>query len=329
MQTFDTVLPRYVNGALIGPGDRFLSRLGSRWPYVRHAGTVMRLHRQVTALAPGKAAVAVGCAPYAGANRYVLEMKAFLRERLPEALTEAVVHGSLGTGEEMGYSDFDALVVLRDHVFERGSSLVRTAAILGEARRIMLSYDPLQHHGWFVLAEASLKRYPAAYFPTELFAYSRSLLHDTPFEMTVRWHEPVDYRSPFHRLCRSLLRKLAGPPPAQAYALKSLLSEFLLLPALYVQARDGKGLFKKFTFESARGDFAAETWSVMADVSEVRTRWRQILADADVRRLTARPDRKRNFLPASTVPAAAVSCLHPEFLRRMAALVTAAQQKMK
>jgi hypothetical protein len=180
-----------------------------------------------------------------------------------------------------------------------------------------------------VLTEASLRCYPAAYFPPELFGYARSLLHDTPYAMTLYWDEPVDYRGPFHRLCRSLLRKLSGPPPVQAYAVKSLLSEFMLLPAMYVQARDQKGMFKKFTFEAARGDFTAEEWSSMTAVSEVRLRWRQEIGAADLRRLVRHPDSRRNFLPLSGVPAAAVPCLQPEFRVRMAALVAAAQQKIR
>ena len=57
------------------------------------------------------------------------------------------------------------------------------------------------------------------------------------------------------------------------YQLKSLLSEFMLMPALYVQARDKKGVFKKFSFDLARKDFSKNDWEIMDEVSEIRLIW--------------------------------------------------------
>ncbi len=43
----------------------------------------------------------------------------------------AYVHGSLGTYEEIGYSDFDALVIIKDDVFHSRQRLAALAAELG------------------------------------------------------------------------------------------------------------------------------------------------------------------------------------------------------
>ena len=47
----------------------------------------------------------------------------------------------------------------------------------------------------------------------------------------------------------------------------------MLLPALYVQARDRRGIYKKESFDLARVDFDSADWAIMDEVSEIRTNW--------------------------------------------------------
>ena len=46
----------------------------------------------------------------------------------------AYVHGSLGNHEETGYSDFDALVIIKDNVFHSRHRLAALATKLGAMR---------------------------------------------------------------------------------------------------------------------------------------------------------------------------------------------------
>jgi len=87
----------------------------------------------------------------------------------------ACVHGSLGTYDNISYSDFDALVILRDSAFENVSTLIEVAEVLTKCQKHMRHFDPLQHHGWFVLTEYDLINYCEAYFPIALFNYAKSI----------------------------------------------------------------------------------------------------------------------------------------------------------
>jgi hypothetical protein len=83
-----------------------------------------------------------------------------------------------------------------------------------------------------------------------------------------------DYLAAFHELARNTLRRIeAGPSTDDAYQVKSLLSQIMLLPALYLQARDGTAVFKKFSFDLAARDFPPATWEAMNRISAVRDHW--------------------------------------------------------
>ena len=202
-------------------------------------------------------------------------MRAYLTRHLGEDLVGAYVHGSLGTGEEIAYSDFDALVILKDAVFEHPKRLARVAQRLYRARRIMKAFDPLQHHGWFVLAEAQLAAYPEYYFPRVLFQHARSLLPGRGEVLSIRVQaDDGQAVGGFMSLSTSIINRLGQRQyPPNMYELKFLLSQVMLMPALYLQARDGRGVFKKDSFEQARVDFAPEDWAVMEEVSALRAAW--------------------------------------------------------
>jgi hypothetical protein len=243
------------------------------------------------------------------------------------------VHGSLGTGDAIAYSDFDALAILKDDVLAAPSRLAPAAWKLSRARSIMLDTDPLQHHGWFLLSEAQLAAYPDHAFPVALFAYAKSLLPGQGRRLALRIHDaPEAGRAAFDELSSRLLDRLAGGrPPSDAYALKLLLSEFMLLPALYVQVRDGRGVYKKLSFDLARPDFTPEEWAVMDEASALRASWSVELAPLRRMLLTrAHPIREvavRWFAPA--IPAPMGRRLTVAFYGRMQALAARMRRRLQ
>jgi hypothetical protein len=58
------------------------------------------------------------------------------------------------------------------------------------------------------------------------------------------------------------------------YRLKSFLSKILLLPAVYIQARDQQGVFKRESFAMAEQDFAKSDWEIVRRASAIRQSWR-------------------------------------------------------
>jgi predicted nucleotidyltransferase len=211
---------------------------------------------------------------YSGSNSHVISMMRHL-EPLEEELHGAYVHGSLGSSEENRYSDFDALVILKDSVFRSSWKLSYLASRLSSLQHIMLDFDPLQHHGWFVLTESDLRYYCEAYFPAELFRHAKSLLQTsgTHLDLAVRNSER-ESKDVFNAVATAVISKTSGGRrPGNLFQLKSFLSEFMLLPALYLQAVNSNGIFKKFSYEVARKDFSAEEWKIMDEVSAMRMEW--------------------------------------------------------
>jgi hypothetical protein len=85
-------------------------------------------------------------------------------------------------------------------------------------------------------------------------------------------HDPLDQG--FRRMADTLSGKIRnGRVPANFYQAKVFMSEVMLLPALYVQARDQKGIFKRESFAAARADFSPSVWSIMDEYSAYRANW--------------------------------------------------------
>ena len=190
-------------------------------------------------------------------------------------LRGAYVHGSLATSDAVPYSDFDGLVILRDELFQVQEHLVQVAHTLNRLRRTMFEFDPLQHHGWFVLTEADLCFYCDAYFPFELFRYSRSLLQgDSTLVRVAARDSGAEYKAVFRQALAGMERKLTrGAVPDNMFALKSLLSEIMLAPALFIQAKTGRAIYKGDSFDVARRYFDDRIWAPMDQVSSIRRQW--------------------------------------------------------
>jgi len=279
-----------------------------------------------------KTALKVRIEPYEGQDRHVCRMKSFLNQHLKDDLAVAYVHGSLGTYEEILYSDFDALVILKDEVFESAKRLAGAAQKLNHARTIMLDFDPLQHHGWFVLTEKDLKFYCNAYFPVELFKYAKSLFDDKGLELEIILRESdSETREAFEKMADSIIRKIESQKyPTNTYQLKGLLSEFMLLPALYLQEKNGCGVCKKESFALARADFSSVDWSIMDEVSEIRTNWNYEISPLK-KRLMCHPHVlsryfAKNFAPK--IPEKIGGILTSEFYSRMGKLVLLMKEKL-
>ncbi len=215
--------------------------------------------------------------PYSGSVKEVLTLSEKLMDTLSDDLVGAYVHGSIASDEVITYSDMDTLVIIKDEVFNNESHLTKVAYRLYQLQTYMFQFDALQHHGWFVLKESMLRSYPMTYFPTVLFEYSRSIMHDSGQTLDLFVKGSKDQNSwdlPFEQLARSLMKKIETRDVHQSiFYLKAFLSEFMLLPSLYLQAKNSEAVFKKFSFELAKKDFEGEDWKIMEKVSQLREDW--------------------------------------------------------
>jgi predicted nucleotidyltransferase len=210
------------------------------------------------------------CAPYSGDLKLIQELESCITSLYKDLFRAVIVHGSVATGEIINYSDFDGLLIIKDQY--KNSAELRE--FIKKSLRLIYQFDPLQHHGWFIIYESQLQNYPQTYFPYELFGYSRLIYPDNEVLLKISMPSVIDYTKPFKKMAMSLKDKLEkGFRPRGMYQLKSFLSELMLLPALYYQAKFGKGVFKKYSFELTMHDFSSEAWDSIKISSEIRRDW--------------------------------------------------------
>lgn len=190
-------------------------------------------------------------------------------------LINVYIHGSYGSEDENAYSDLDALVIVDMESLQSDRSFAFLIRRLFSAQRLFRRIDPLQHHGWFVLTEWDTADWPQTYFPIELFADAKCLFSGKGEALALHVQtQSQDYQTPFRNLAEEIQRKLrARNFLSNIYALKGLLSQFMLLPTLFMQATQHKGINKKYSFQLAKKDFSRKEWSVMDAISGIRENW--------------------------------------------------------
>ena len=261
------------------------------------------------------------------------DLKSCLNLAIRQNLFAVLVHGSHATGEVIPFSDFDGLIILKSPKRpESRKTFRRISKAIARTERLFYRHDPLQHHGWFILTERGLEDWPQDYLPVEVLEHASCLLPGEGIDLSIKVRKHGhDYLTPFHRLCSSIQQRLDRIDyPDNLYRLKSLLSEFMLLPALYVQARDGKGIFKKFSFDAARKDFPKEEWRIMDEVSRIREEWNYPVTGWRRFMLTRTHPllRRLGIRWAPRIPEPLNGKLTPDFYACMANLVRCMEEKL-
>jgi hypothetical protein len=322
----------YFNTGCLSRRDTLLSAAFPKVLFQRNGGRFLeRVRKSMRAEGAGDVRE-VRVDVYSGTNMYVHQMAKYVQSELADDLVGAYVHGSLATEEEIRYSDFDALAIIRDEVFDRRSRMVQTAKKLSAANRIMLRFDPLQHHGWFVLLENDLLDYPQDYFPYEILRTAKSLLPHGGTSLTLRFHnEKVDYARPLFDATGAIVSRLRVQRyPRNVFELKGLLSRFMLVPALFCAAVNRAGICKKDCFEMARSLFDGDTYRIMDEVSHIRATWNYDLSAWRRYLLTRnrRGVRKLATKLAPSIPSALQAQLTERFYQRMQAFCLACHRSI-
>jgi len=212
----------------------------------------------------------IKCEVYKGNLALVNELRASIQDKYAYLFTCVLVHGSVATGEVIPYSDFDGLLIVKD-AYKDSKELKR---FKHESLKKIYKFDPLQHHGWFEIMESQLGNYPQTYFPHELYEYSKLIFPNNLLELSIILPDKIDFHEPFVRLADSIEKKIkSGFKSNNIFKLKSMLSEIMLLPTIFLQAKYKKGVFKKHSFELARTLFSEKAWSVINISSEIRNEW--------------------------------------------------------
>ncbi|MHC4819288.1 MAG: hypothetical protein ACYTF8_14680, partial [Planctomycetota bacterium] len=208
---------------------------------------------------------------------------------------EFFLHGSFASLDFTGYSDLDTFVLIPRTTAVDPDGLRAARRSLVRTWRAFKEFDPLQHHGHFILTEIDLRGYPDPLLPavilerTVALASRRRLLRarglPAPALAAERFYAVA------HRFLRTDLRRGLG----NAYRLKSDLSVFMLLPALWCQAR-GRPVDKKRSFPAVYPLLSGTAVDAFRRAAEIRSVWQYAEPPAHrwVRRLWINP-----LLPAA------------------------------
>ena len=205
--------------------------------------------------------------PYKGENKLIKSLRKLISEGYEEIFKCVVVHGSISTDEIINYSDFDGLLIVHNEY--KNSKILKD--FINESMLYIYDFDPLQHHGWFILFSQDLENYPQIHFPNEIIKDSKLIFPDKKISIKINVKNIPDYKSRFYTFSGNLEKKIhAHYPSKNIYQLKSLLSEIMLLPALYAQAKKNYGVSKKESFLIAKNDFTEDLWKPIIISSEIR-----------------------------------------------------------
>lgn len=204
-------------------------------------------------------------------NFCVKKIKSLIEEKYAFLFKAVIIHGSLGTNEDINFSDFDGLLIVKDNWLKSKE----LSSFKKESFKNVLEYDPLQHHGWFQLKESDFNNYPNNYLPLSVLRNSKLIFPDiSEMELNIQLNDFFDYKETLFNILDSLEDRLAlNWKPKNMFQLKSFLSQIMLIPCLFYSALNNKGIFKRESFEAVKPYFSDEEWSPIKLCSKARLNW--------------------------------------------------------
>lgn len=221
-------------------------------------------------------------------NGYVYRIKSLIQEKYADLFKAVIIHGSLGTNENINFSDFDGLLIVKD----KWINSKQLSRFKKESFSIILKFDPLQHHGWFQLKESDLSKYPNNYLPLSVLQNSKLIFPETAeIQLHIKLMDIVDYKTTLFNVLLSLEARLAlNWKPKNMFQLKSFLSQIMLIPCLFYSALNNKGIYKRDSFDAIQPLFSPDEWIPIILASKARLKWEYKLNDLQ-KTVMLRPER--------------------------------------
>jgi hypothetical protein len=225
-----------------------------------------------TSISDATSSLTINFEKFETSNKTIIEIEQELSS-IEKNLTQCLIHGSYATNEEIEYSDFDGLIIINKNAFASFDNFRKTIDVIKKSNKLIQTLDPLQHHGWFILLENELNYYDETFLPVEVLNISKSLLVKEKSAIKINLKSNSNFILGIDKLSKQLLDKIESRDyPRNYYQIKSLLSEFMMLPTLYYQAKVKKGIYKKYSFEIVKDDFG-DAWNIMDKISLIRCNW--------------------------------------------------------
>ena len=281
-----------------------------------------------TSISDANSSLTINFEKFETSNKTIIEIQQELSS-IEKNLTQCLIHGSYATNEEIEYSDFDGLIIINKNAFASFDNFRKTIDVIKKSNKLIQTLDPLQHHGWFILLENELNYYDETFLPVEVLNISKSLLVKEKSAIKINLKSNSNFILGIDKLSKQLLDKIESRDyPRNYYQIKSLLSEFMMLPTLYYQAKVKKGIYKKYSFEIVKDDFG-DAWNIMDKISLIRCNWSEYFIKNSVNAthnnyLTRYLFKKYNKKASTNL----LSFLSDEFYGEMKALIIQMRSKL-
>lgn len=219
--------------------------------------------------------------------KLVDELRDLIADEFTDIFEAVIAHGSVATNEVIAYSDFDGLLIVKDDFWDsRKLKLFKSKSM-----HIILRYDPLQHHGWFLIKRSQLENYPETYLPVAVLKRSTLIYPGNRVTLEISTVQNSDFSKGLLLMIDGIEKKIKrGWNPQNVYQLKSYLSEIMLLPALYCSTKTGVAVHKGDSFSICKQWFSDSEWKAISQASQIRSNWMYQLNPIQ-RLLMTRPER--------------------------------------
>ncbi|MEC8949349.1 MAG: hypothetical protein VX837_05045 [Candidatus Thermoplasmatota archaeon] len=190
------------------------------------------------------------------------------REKLVENL---IVHGSYGDWTCTNYSDLDLTLLLEDSLLQAPRRMTKLRKWLrNELLPVVLSVDPLQHHGPFFLWQNLTDNYPEDILPVTVYQHAWAM---EPVELCFQLLPFPNHRR--HAALRTANRLNEATSYFNRgftmYSMKRYLSNLMLIPTLYCSDA-GTPVLKAQSFDSFYKEFGPAALPIRA-ASALRQDW--------------------------------------------------------
>lgn len=244
---------------------RTLSRFGPEAHRPDGLGRIVQRVLTRSLSAPGAAALP----PWDAYDFPTARLMDDLKHRLVhEDVVELIVFGSAARGNRTGFSDLDAILVIRDRGASSSSRLKALRAHILAAQRSVLLFQPMQHHSFLVVPESLMGCLDTATgLPQEALTETRGLF-GAPIGCGYDGIEEEETRRSLADLARSSATETW---PSHPHDLHKLLASFQLLPAVYLHSQ-GTPVSKADSFAAVGGRFPEEAWALDV-LHDIRALW--------------------------------------------------------
>ena len=214
---------------------------------------------------------------YIGNNTVVKLIQQHFQESTLTSIKAAIVHGSIGDGYEIEYSDFDGILILDPNEIKSATHLFELHQLIKKTELLFFEQDALQHHGWAIFLLNDLRDFKDHLFPLDLIQNGKIIYAPKGLSLEIRVSSERDqYKIVLQNLCTSIAHKASHLSTLKnQYIFKNLLSEIMLLPAAFLQAQHSKTISKKESFSILKSDFPAMDTTILEWASDIRKNWVQ------------------------------------------------------